>query len=67
MDLKNITDEKDLPDIFVTTMNLDYEDRIKMQQVWQRYIDASISSTINLHQETLIQEKSKKEKFICPE
>lgn len=50
MDLKNITDEKDLPDIFVTAMNLDYEGRIKMQQVWQRYIDASISSTINLPQ-----------------
>lgn len=50
MDLKNITDEKDLPDIFVTAMNLDYEDRIKMQQVWQRYIDVSISSTINLPQ-----------------
>lgn len=99
MDLKNITDEKDLPDIFATAMNLDYEDRIKMQQVWQRYIDASISSTINLSHETtvedvyeiymkawrsklkgvtifrdgckrsgvLIQEKPKKEKFICPE
>lgn len=56
MDLKNITDEKDLPDIFVTAMNLDYEDRIKMQQAWQQYIDASISSTINLSYETTVED-----------
>lgn len=56
MDLKNITDEKDLPDIFVTSMNLDYEDRIKMQQAWQQYIDASISSTINLPYETTVED-----------
>lgn len=56
MDLKNITDEKDLPDIFVTAMNLDYEDRIKMQQAWQKYIDASISSTINLPYETTVED-----------
>lgn len=56
MDLKNITDEKDLQDIFVTAMNLDYEDRIKMQQAWQQYIDASISSTINLPYETTVED-----------
>lgn len=56
MDLRNITDEKDLPDIFVTAMNLDYEDRIKMQQAWQQYIDASISSTINLPYETTVED-----------
>ncbi|WP_278681970.1 adenosylcobalamin-dependent ribonucleoside-diphosphate reductase [Paraclostridium bifermentans] len=56
MDLKNITDEKDLPYIFVTAMNLDYEDRIKMQQAWQQYIDASISSTINLPYETTVED-----------
>lgn len=56
MDLKNITDEKDLPDIFVTAMNLNYNDRIKMQQVWQQYIDASISSTINLQHEATVED-----------
>ncbi|WP_270646926.1 adenosylcobalamin-dependent ribonucleoside-diphosphate reductase [Paeniclostridium hominis] len=56
MDLKNITDEKDLPDIFVTAMNLNYNDRIKMQQAWQRYIDASISSTINLQHEATVED-----------
>lgn len=56
MDLNNITDEKDLPDIFVTAMNLDYSERIKMQQAWQQYIDASISSTINLPYETTVED-----------
>ncbi|MDU1538893.1 MAG: adenosylcobalamin-dependent ribonucleoside-diphosphate reductase [Paeniclostridium sordellii] len=56
MDLKNITDEKDLPDIFVTAMNLNYNDRIKMQQAWQQYIDASISSTINLQHEATVED-----------
>ncbi|MGL5754122.1 MAG: adenosylcobalamin-dependent ribonucleoside-diphosphate reductase [Paraclostridium sp.] len=56
MDLNNITEESELPDIFVTAMNLDYNDRIKMQQAWQRYIDASISSTINLPNETTVED-----------
>ncbi|MGL5641312.1 MAG: adenosylcobalamin-dependent ribonucleoside-diphosphate reductase, partial [Paraclostridium sp.] len=55
MDLNNIAEESELPDIFVTAMNLDYNDRIKMQQAWQQYIDASISSTINLPHETTVE------------
>ncbi|MDU7904326.1 MAG: adenosylcobalamin-dependent ribonucleoside-diphosphate reductase, partial [Peptostreptococcaceae bacterium] len=56
MDLNGITDESELPDIFVTAMNLDYNERIKMQQAWQKYIDASISSTINLPNETTVED-----------
>ena len=48
MELKDITDESELPDIFVTAMSLKPEERIAMQSVWQKHIDASISSTINL-------------------
>ena len=48
MNLKDISDENDLPDIFVTAMSLKPEERILMQSVWQKHIDASISSTINL-------------------
>lgn len=44
----NITDESLLPDYFITSKTLNYEDRIKMQQAWQNHIDASISSTVNL-------------------
>lgn len=48
MNLKDITDESELPDIFVTAMSLKPEERIAMQSAWQKHIDASISSTINL-------------------
>lgn len=44
----NLTDDKQLPDYFVTAMTLDYRQRIDMQSIWQRHIDASISSTVNV-------------------
>lgn len=43
-----IAKEEDLPAYFVTAQNLDYKNRIEMQATWQRHIDASISSTVNL-------------------
>lgn len=48
MDSNGITDDNDLPDYFITAPDIPYENRIKMQAVWQKHIDASISSTINL-------------------
>lgn len=56
MDAHNITDDKDLPDYFVTAMDLDYHRRINMQSTWQRRIDASISSTVNVPNEFTIEE-----------
>ena len=56
MDLMNITDEEDLPDFFVTTSNLNYRDRIDVQAAWQQYIDASISSTVNVPNEFTVEE-----------
>ena len=44
----NITDDTMLPDFFVTAQDLDYKNRIEMQAVWQKHIDASISSTVNV-------------------
>lgn len=44
----NITDDSMLPDFFVTAQDLDYKNRIEMQSVWQKHIDASISSTVNV-------------------
>lgn len=44
----NITDDAMLPDFFVTAQDLDYKNRIEMQAVWQKHIDASISSTVNV-------------------
>ena len=43
-----LKDDSELPDYFVTAGSLDYKERIRMQSVWQKHIDASISSTINV-------------------
>ena len=48
MKANDIIDESDLPEYFVTSADIKPEDRIAMQAVFQRHIDASISSTINL-------------------
>ena len=43
-----LTDVSQLPEYFVTSKDIAAHNRIKMQSAWQKYIDASISSTINL-------------------
>lgn len=48
MNINNIDSEDKLPDFFNTAMTLDYKKRIEMQSAWQQFIDASISSTINV-------------------
>lgn len=48
MEEHGLKDDSELPSFFVTAQTLDYKDRIEMQAVWQKHIDASISSTINL-------------------
>ena len=44
----DIADDTMLPDFFVTAQDLNYKDRIEMQSIWQKHIDASISSTVNV-------------------
>ncbi len=56
MDENNISREENLPDFIITTSNLDYRERIEMQAAWQQYIDASISSTVNVPNEFTIDE-----------
>ncbi|MCF6462655.1 adenosylcobalamin-dependent ribonucleoside-diphosphate reductase [Clostridium sp. Cult1] len=56
MDRNNISREEDLPDFFVTTSTLNYKDRIEVQAAWQQYIDASISSTVNVPNEFTVEE-----------
>lgn len=48
MDEHGLKDDSELPSYFVTAQTIDYKDRIAMQAIWQKHIDASISSTINL-------------------
>lgn len=51
-----ITDDSNLPEYFVTAMALEYHQRIDMQSVWQRHIDASISSTVNVPNRFTVEE-----------
>ncbi len=51
-----LTDDSQLPEYFVTSKDIQPINRIKMQGAWQQYIDASISSTINLPESTTPEE-----------
>lgn len=59
MEEHNIEDDTLLPDFFVTAQNLDYNARIDMQAIWQKHIDASISSTVNVPEDFTIEEVEK--------
>ena len=54
MEKHGITEEENLPDFFVTSQTIDPFMRVKIQGAWQKHIDASISSTINLPNEATI-------------
>lgn len=56
MENHGLKDESELPDFFITSQEIPYEDRIEVQTAWQEYIDASISSTVNLPEETTVEE-----------
>lgn len=56
MDVNNIGREEDLPESIVTTSNLNYKERIEVQATWQQYIDASISSTVNVPNEFTVED-----------
>ncbi|MDO5301373.1 MAG: adenosylcobalamin-dependent ribonucleoside-diphosphate reductase [Tissierellia bacterium] len=56
MDALGISREEDLPDYIVTTSTLDYRERIDVQSTWQHFIDASISSTVNVPTEFTVEE-----------
>ena len=54
MDAHGIKDELGLPSYFVTSATIPIKRRIDMQSVWQKHIDASISSTVNLPNEATV-------------
>lgn len=55
-DYKKVTGATTLPDYFVASGDIDYRDRIAVQATLQQYIDASISSTVNLPHETTVEQ-----------
>ena len=56
MKANNIDKEEDLPEFINTAMSLNYKERIEMQSIWQKYIDASISSTVNVPNEFTVED-----------
>lgn len=56
MEENNLKEEEELPDFFVNAQTIDPFKRVEMQGIWQSYIDASISSTINLPNEATVEE-----------
>lgn len=56
MDENGLTEEEDLPNFFVNAQTIDPFRRIDMQGIWQEHIDASISSTVNLPNETTVED-----------
>ena len=56
MENENIEDENNLPNYVTDAHKLNYIERIKMQSIWQKYTDASISSTVNLDNEATVED-----------
>lgn len=56
MSSHGITDDKDLPEYFITAHEINYHNRVDMQAAWQNHIDASISSTCNLKHEATVED-----------
>ena len=53
------TGEPVLPKYFVTAKKIEPKKRIQMQSIWQKHIDASISSTVNLPESATVEDVEK--------
>lgn len=56
MDSHGLNDDSQLPEYFVTSSDISPINRVRMQAAWQQYIDASISSTVNLPNEATVED-----------
>lgn len=56
MQYANLSDMHELPEYFIESQSIPYIDRIKVQQALQRFVDSAISSTVNLPNETTIEQ-----------
>ncbi len=55
-DFKKATGGSELPSYFISSMEINSLMRVKMQGIWQKHIDASISSTVNLPEDVTMKE-----------
>lgn len=53
------TGEPVLPKYFITAKKIEPKKRIQMQSIWQKHIDASISSTVNLPESATVKDVEK--------
>ena len=56
MSKHGLSDEKELPDYFVTAHKINPEFRVRMQAVIQKHVDSAISSTVNLPRDISVEE-----------
>ncbi len=56
MNANDLTSEEELPSFIVTADKLSYKKRIEVQSAFQKFIDASISSTVNVPNEFTVEE-----------
>ena len=56
MENNGLDSEEELPNFFVNAQTIDPFKRVEMQGVWQKHIDASISSTVNLLNEATVED-----------
>lgn len=54
-----LADDSELPEFFITAKDLNYKERINMQRIWQKHIDASISSTVNVPNDFTVEDTEK--------
>ena len=59
MQKHGLTEEEQLPNWFVTSGTIEIDNRIAMQSIWQKHIDASISSTVNLPNAATVEDVEK--------
>ena len=56
-DYREITgNQGELPDYFITSREIPWKNRVKIQAVLQNYVDTAISSTVNLPKETTVED-----------
>lgn len=55
-ELHDLSVSDELPGFFITTHQVPVENRVKVQATWQKYIDASISSTVNLPKSATVED-----------
>ena len=53
---KDMYPDEDLPSYFVSSDDINWAKRVRMQSVLQEHIDTAISSTVNLHNETTVED-----------